>query len=162
MTTLGDVAKFASSLPKELHWAQTRGVRKGALLVTTAMRQEVKLAVGSDSRMSGVGGRGAKIGARYDVRGERNPTAIIRATGPAHLIERDTEPHEIRPRRRRGRGRATQRRALRFANGGFAASAIHPGTRGKRPFEKAYLRTRGKTGAVYDAEIQRAITKAMK
>lgn len=63
------------------------------------------------------------IRVRYDIRGN---TAIVKFTGPAHLALNPTRPHQIQPRRRRGK------RALTI-NDGFAASAHHPGTRGKDP-----------------------------
>lgn len=67
-----------------------------------------------------------KVNVRYDIRGD---TALVRFTGPAHLALNPTVAHRIEPRRRRRGGR---RRALTI-NGGFAASADHPGTRGKDP-----------------------------
>jgi hypothetical protein len=158
MRDLGDVARMAARLPEELSKAQRRGVQKGALTVTRAMRDEVRAVTGGDSRLSGVGRRGAKIGARYDIKGQREPTAIIRATGPAQLVEHDTKPHEIRPRRRRG-GKA---KALRFADGAFARSARHPGTRARKPYERGYLKTKNQTGQIFDKEVQSAIARAMR
>lgn len=67
-----------------------------------------------------------RVGVRYDVRGD---SAIVKFTGPAHIALNPTAAHRIEPRRRRRGGR---RRALTI-NDGFAASADHPGTRGKDP-----------------------------
>ena len=156
---LGDVARMASQLPDALQRAQVQGVRKSALLVTTAIRSEIRAATG-DNRLSGVGARGARVGAQFDVKGTTNPTAIITAKGPLHLVERDTSPHLIIPRGRRvgKRGRRLKGgQVLHMSGGGFATSAEHPGTSGKHPFEKGYLKSRGDTGRVYDLEVQRAI-----
>ena len=81
------------------------------------------------------------MGAKYTVRGTTNPTAVVKATGPLQLLERDTKPHTIAPRPRRGQ---TKRRALRLANGAFVAGVNHPGTKGKEPFGRGVTRTRGR------------------
>lgn len=154
------LAKMTASLPKDLQAAQRRGVSKGALHVTRAMRDEVRAATGGDMKLSGGPGRKPKrVGAKYTVKGTTNPSAVVKATGPAQLIERDTKAHKIAPRRRRGQAKA---RALRLADGRFAASVQHPGTRGKRPYEKGYLRSRDATGPIFDREVQAAIGKALK
>lgn len=79
------------------------------------------------------GSRG-RINVRYDIRGN---TAIVRYTGPAHLVLNPTKPHQILPRglpgaRRRRRGGA---RALTI-DGDLARRANHPGTSGKDPGAK--------------------------
>ncbi len=73
-------------------------------------------------------GHRKKIGVRDDFVG---PTkVIVRYTGPAHLMNNPTKPHEIRPKGRRGK------KALSF--GGHAYGSVrHPGTKGKHFFEKA-------------------------
>jgi hypothetical protein len=164
LNDLAGVARMAAALPEELQKAQIRGVRAAALYVTTGIRGEIRSASGGDNRLSGVGKRGARVGAKYDVKGTVNPTAIIKAIGPLHFLEHDTSPHEIRPRALRGRGsrkRFTGNRALKFKNGLFAASAQHPGTGAKRPFEKGYLKTRDQAGVLYDKEIQAGIRKVL-
>lgn len=49
--------------------------------------------------------------ARFDIRGTRNPTALLRATGVAHWWERGTKPHTIISRKyggsRASRGQVT-------------------------------------------------------
>jgi len=164
LNNLADVTRMAATLPDALQRAQIAGVTKSALLVTTAIRGEIRAATG-DNRLSGVGARGARVGAKYDVKGSTNVTAIVSAKGPLQLIERDTAPHLIIPRGRRvgKRGRRLKGgMVLHMANGGFAASAVHPGTRGKHPFERGYLKSRDKTGRVFDLEIQRAIRAVLK
>lgn len=149
---------MTASLPRDLQAAQRRGVAKGALHVTRGMRDEVRAATG-DMKLSGVGKRGARVGAKYTVKGTTNPTAVVKATGPAQLLEHDTKPHTIAPRRRRGQSKA---RALRLADGRFVASVQHPGTRAKKPYEKGFLKTRGQTGPIFDREVQAAIRGALK
>lgn len=70
---------------------------------------------------------------RYDLNPGTTPAALVRFTGPFHLVESPTKAHQIvagEGRKRRGRGRA---RALRIGDQ-FRASASHPGTKGKRVF----------------------------
>lgn len=148
MDFAADCARFPGALEK----AQARGVRRAALHVTRAVRGEIRAATNGDMEMSGVGVRGVRVGARYDVRGTVNPTAMIRATGPLHLIERDTRPREIKTRKRRGK------KALRLADGRFVTGTVqHPGTKGKRPFAKGVDATKESAPRVFDAEIQRAM-----
>jgi len=146
---------MASRLPGELQKAQRRGVQQSALVVTRSIRQQVQNATGGDSRLSGVGRRGARVGVRYEVKGTTNPTALIRATGPMHLLEHNTAPHMIQPKRKKIR-------ALRLANGSFAAHVRHPGTRAKVPFEKGYLKARDETGKVFDQQVQQAIVRVLR
>ena len=109
--------------------------------------------VTGDGRLSGVGKKGAKVGARYDVKGSTNPTALITATGPMQLIERDTKAHTIPKPRRRGRKRYA------VIDGHAYASAQHPGTRGKRPFEKGWRRAAPQAPAVFQAAVRDAVRR---
>lgn len=158
LNNLAGVARMASRLPEELSKAQRQGVQRSALTITRAMRQEVKQATGGDNRLSGVGKRGARIGAKYDIKGSINPTAIVRATGPAQLVEHDVRAHSIAPRRRRGKARG----ALRFKDGSYAARASHPGTKAKRPYEKGYLAKRDEAGQQFDKAVQQAIRRVLR
>jgi hypothetical protein len=153
---------MTARLPEELQKAQKRGVNAAAFHVTSAIRDEIRAATG-DMKLSGVGARGAKVGARYNVKGTVNPTAIIRASGPLQLIERDTAPHAIIPRgKRRGkRGTLLKGRKAMYFDDQFRAAVMHPGTRGKHPFEKGYLRSAPHAGAIFDAEIQNMIVRVL-
>jgi len=145
-----DFAAACARFPEELQRAQRRGVQRSALHVTGEIRHEIRVATGGDMRLSGVGRRGARVGAKYDVKGDVNPTALIVATGPMQLLEHDTAPHEIRPRRR-------GMKVLKLPNG-YVPKVRHPGTRGKRPFAKGASK-----GAVRSAEkFNEAIEDAMR
>jgi hypothetical protein len=100
--------------------------KAGGILQQSTART-IKSASGGDSRLSGVGRKGAKVGSRYVVSSEPNgdATAVVRATGPLHFIENDTKAG-ARYRRRRGRGGAA----------GPTKPMMHPGTKGQRPFER--------------------------
>lgn len=104
-----------------INGAKKDGLAKAALLVKTS----VVAAMGGVTRLRGVGRKGARIGVRYDAKSD---SATVRATGPFHLLERDTAAHPIGPKRGK---------ALHLANGNIVARvAEHPGTHGKHPFER--------------------------
>lgn len=105
------------------------GVEKACLAGKTVMLAGLTAAVGGN-RLKGVGRSGARIGVRYDVRGFQNPVGIIRYIGPVHLLNNATRPHEITPRKKK---KALSPRGNPWA----AASAQHPGTKGKKFAEKA-------------------------
>jgi hypothetical protein len=116
---------------KQVTRANRVGVEKACLAGKNVMLANMATAVGG-KRMRGVGGRGANIGVRFDVKGFENVVGIIKYTGPVHLANNATRPHEITPKSKRGK------RALSPAgNPWFAASAQHPGTRGKKFAEKS-------------------------
>lgn len=176
---LKDLARTASALPHALQDAQVRGVQRAALAVTKSIRAEIRTATGGDGRLSGVGRRGAKVGARYDVRGRVNPTALITAIGPLHLIDRDTDPHPIVPRGRRvskrwqnavAKGKAdpsrpvylSGARALKFSNGNLRPYAFHPGTRGKHVWGRGVAKSAPVTKDIFDQAIHAAVVKAVR
>lgn len=129
------MAQFANQMrdaPEVLRTQERAGVNQSALAITNTLRDYIRAASGGDMRLSGVGRRGAKVGARFDVKGTTNPTALIRATGPLHLVEGNTSAHRIprEGRRRRGRARVV------VVNGHPYAYVNHPGTWGKRPWAR--------------------------
>lgn len=134
-STVGaDVGKRLTSAGLQLSRVQRPAVDKAALVLVTAGRAGIK-SMAPSGRMSNVGRSGSKVGARYDVKGTNNPSALMRATGSVHLLERKTKAHPIAPKARRARGgRAT----IRFADGSFRRGPVsHPGTSGKHGFGRA-------------------------
>lgn len=106
------------------------------------------------ARLSGRGKRGAKLDVRYNVGnygGEAK--SLVFATGPFHLIERDTKPHRIpalkgQKTRQNRAVRATKGRTFGPAFGGVKTGGKpivfgdkvrnqvwHPGTKGQHPWE---------------------------
>jgi hypothetical protein len=116
-------------------------MRVAPVAITIGSAQIVKysvqsqLAVAAPRGRLNVGKRGARIGVRYDL--VSDTAAVVRMTGPAHLIERDTQAHRI-PREARGRGRRQTRNVkhLYIPGVGVRMSAQHPGTKGKHPWAK--------------------------
>lgn len=171
-----------SRTPKELarkldRWAdgiarQNRtAVEQAALAVKETTVPLIRQATGGDMRLSGVGRKGgAKIGVRYDVKGNERAVAIVKATGPAHLAERDVKPHVVvsryapkkfgRSRARRGasanaaaafnalagRGGASggfgwnRRAVIRFGNVVARYAINSGGSKGRKPYERGFSR----------------------
>lgn len=77
---------------------------------------------------SKVAGKGVNV--NYKLTGD---SALLRMTGPVHLVNNPTKPHVVGPRRKR---------ALRFSDGRVRRRANHPGTAGKHFWEPAERRIR--------------------
>jgi hypothetical protein len=122
VATALEVAAQLRAAPGVIQKEMQSAIRKGGQILEASVR--VKLP--ASGRMRGVGASGAAVGVRSTTVGLRRPTALIRATGPVHLLERDTRTHTISPRRAK---------AL-LTPDGPRASVRHPGTRGQHPFEK--------------------------
>lgn len=140
----------------ELARSKRTAVRNAALVTTNAVRDEIRR-VAPSGKLRGVGKNGTRVGARFDQPSE--DTAIVRATGPLHLVERDTKAHEIRPKSKgRGAKRTQRKGAIRLADGSFVAVVQHPGTKGQRPFEKGI--DKGRPKAI--KEMRDVTTKAVR
>jgi hypothetical protein len=99
---VNDAAKFAAKTRRyALAWQQanTQAVAVSALAAKMAVLAQLGPATGGDLKLSGVGKKGAQVGVRYGVLASGNPSALVRATGPFQLIERDTKAGP-RPRNR--------------------------------------------------------------
>jgi len=160
MATSRSVPEFVGRLrkmPRAIERGAEQAVGDVAQVVTTEIRTQIEQASGGDSRLSRVGRRakGAKVGARYNVRkaGGRS-TALVGATGPLHLIERDTKAHEIQARRAGGR--------LRIGDDIVSGPVRHPGTRGKHPFERGVKNAQPKVGPTLQRAHRRGFTEAMR
>lgn len=139
------VSRSPEQLARKLaHAASAIGDNKVAVERTALAVKGVFL---DSLRASGVSGStkiSRKVKARYDVKGTRNPTALVRYTGPAHLLNNPTKPHSVVSRRnrrsRKWRGSRDSGVGLKGAvlvNGQPKAYAAHPGTRGLHFFQRA-------------------------
>lgn len=151
------LAQFAArtrNFGPELQSNLKRGISAAALHTKRSIEAEMS-AAGVGKRLSGVGTRGARIGVRYDVRGTDNPVALVRATGPFHLVERSTRAHSITPKKRARR--AQRKRALAIPGVGPRASAQHPGTRGKHAFAKGVERAKPGVRRIIGESVVKAL-----
>ena len=140
-SSVDDLANRLVRGGQEITRANRVGVEKACLAGKNVMLSAMVASLGGN-RLSGVGKNGAKVGVRYHVKGYTNPVGVIQYTGPAHLANSGTRPHQILPRSRQTTAKGNRRRGSAKAlspagNPWAAASADHPGTKGKKFFEKA-------------------------
>lgn len=150
-----------TSLVSNFQSADREAVSEAGLLAKRIHLDELRKATGGDLRMSGVGSEpGAKVGARYDVLSGGKGT-VVKATGPAHLLEHPVKPHMIIPKKtgRGAKGRGSRRenkQALYNALFGSQWAGVkplktpwgpryrveHPGVRNPRkPWERGFKRS---------------------
>lgn len=137
------VARFAegmTSLSSAIEASGRVAVGRAALALTREVRGQIRIASGGDNRLSGVGKRGARVGAKYDVKGSRNATALVQATGPLALIEFGNTTGGFRGGGRRGRGKG--RRVVAFGGGVYSRTRGRT-TSGKYPFRDGVRAGRG-------------------
>lgn len=129
------VAQFVEKTQKmagELQHLERNMILVAAQTVKTSVQSQMAAAGVQNGKLRGVGKRGAKIGVRYTITASK---ALVRATGPFQLIERDTKAHRI-PRER---GRRAKKRYAVIPGVGVRAWAQSPGTKGKHPWEKGVV-----------------------
>lgn len=162
------IAKGMVKLSKAVSSASIDTLRAAGEEAAKAHEAVIKRDSGGDMALSGVGRRrgrpgNAKVGARFKVekRGA-NPSGVVTATGPLHIINNTMRGHIVRssylygsrggvsrvgiegPRMvtssaRRGRfiGPVQARRAVINIPGvGYRASAMHPGSKGKNTWRR--------------------------
>jgi len=115
---------------------------------------------GGDLRLSRWGRRGLRLGVWYDVKGYENATALIKArpAGPWKVMEYGAAPHQIAPRRRRGRGRRSGGGALAFPDGNVRRGPVqHPGSQGKETWSQGVDIATPRAIEVYSLAHKRAL-----
>lgn len=121
--------------------ANRKAVSAAALVYKQSALASATVDTGGDLKLSKWGWnptkgtyRAPKLGAYYDVKGYENATAIMRPKpiGLWVFLEAGAKPHTI-ALRTRGRRR---RKGLALADGGFARSVQHPGTKGRRTWRR--------------------------
>lgn len=156
--------------------AEVDAVRKGALKTTTTIRDEIRaVAPGGTLKMNG---KPKRIGAAFKML--TGAQAVVFANGPLHLIERDTSPHylpkgasssrvsyrlnggKLRATEKVRKGRAGKAKGVSIPGIGFRRSALHPGTRGKHPFEKGADAARVDVGRAMLTDVVNGLSAALK
>lgn len=151
---VGKIHRFAGDVSK----ANLDAVEEVALRTKNTVLPLMAKATGGDLQLSGLGkgssrtkrrARGAsrKIGVRYErarTSTPANPAMVVRATGPAHLVEWDVKPHPIVPKASRG---ATSQR-LRYRKDGSIAPGRRNNTRAGALMQVASGDTSGVRGVL--------------
>lgn len=157
-------AQFTAKMRRatdEIVNAGKSGVEQVSLDLTRKARRNIAAESGGDSRLSGVGKSGAKVGAKYTVRGGENVTGLVTATGPLQLIERDTKPHVEIPKRASSSRRRSGPTVLSTPYGP-RRSVQHPGTKGSHPFERAVNATIPDALHIFQRELGEALRRAFR
>jgi hypothetical protein len=158
-----DISHLGSDLRRRVEKIE-RAIDTGARDIIRQAAQEAKDAqldtlrrdAGGDLRLSGVGRRGAAIGARYDLRGMgRESTAEVKATGPVPLIANPSKAHAIPKKGRR-------RKVLAIPGIGVRASVQHPGTRGKDTWNRGREKAERKVKTVIGRNTDQVVAKAFR
>lgn len=168
--------------------ANRAGVENAALF---AKEEFIKGGVAAGLRKGGSlpSSSGARWGARYDLKGVANPSALIRYVGPVHWAFKGTKPHLITARRlttRRGARSRTARIGAMAAFGGSnrgvfgsmrnvkrgkraltipgaatpKAYAFHPGSTGKNAWPIVRNRVRAGAPKVFTPAYRRALVQS--
>lgn len=130
------VASRMAKMGLEVQRGQRTAMNRAALEAKKVLVTEIAKAVPS-GRMRNVGSPpGARVGVKYDVKGTKNPTALVRAIGPLHLVENPIKPHMIIPKKT---GRGAKGRGSRRANQQALYDALFGGRyAGQKPLRTPY------------------------
>lgn len=176
MSTAAQFAAKTAQLGGAVQAGQERGVRAGALRATTIIRAEIRESVPSGQLK--MAGKPKKVGAGF--RMLAGASAKISAQGPLHLVERDTSSHyeprdatssrvsyrlrggQLRATEKRRRGRAGKAKGVSIPGIGFRRFVVHPGTKGKHPFERGQLRARAELGRIILDEVADGIRATLR
>lgn len=128
----GKILKAGRAVDSHSRTIVERGMFDAKTVHLTALRAAIP-----DQTLKTRAGGGQKINVRYDVKGRtRNVVGLMRATGPAHIIERGAAPHYITPKG------ASGSRGSRAARLGGAASVTRTrrtrGPDGRRRYETVF------------------------
>jgi hypothetical protein len=152
----------------ELGRLDTTTVKIAALAVKTSVLGQLQVAGVKDGKLRGVGKRGAKIGVSSTVAGH---TAVVKATGPFHLIERATKPHRIGHGTRSATsglplvdrsGQDIKRKVVVIPGVGVRAWADHPGTKGKYPWAKGVTAAQPAIAKANQVAVRQAMVNAFR
>lgn len=150
----GDFAKRLGKIGTSVQRGRADVRREMAMEAKKAQQRVIAADTGGDSRLSGVGKRGAKVGARFDVVGQQTH---VYATGPLQFVAHPMSPHRIPKVRKRGR-----KRVAVIPGVGVRAHAMHPGTKGKDTWRRGVKAARPKVTKVAEGEWSRIIRRAFK
>jgi hypothetical protein len=153
----GDLKRRVDKIETAIDRSARESVRLAAQAAKSIQLDVMKSDAGGDLKLSRVrSGKGAAIGARYDLRGMgRESTAEVKATGPVPLIANPSKAHVIPKKGRR-------RKVLAIPGIGVRASAQHPGTRGKDTWNRGREKAEPKIKTVIGRNTDQAVTKAFR
>lgn len=168
MTSFAEFAVKSHRMAGEVRRLEITTVTIAALAVKTSVLGQLQVAGVQGGRLRGVGKKGAKVGVSSTVAG-RN--ALVKATGPLHLLERDTRPHRLGRGTRsatsglplvNASGQDIQRKVVTIPGVGFRAFADHPGTKGKHPWRKGVVAALPAAAKANQVALKQAMSRAFR
>lgn len=168
MTSFAEFAVKSNRMAGEIGRLETNTVKTAALAVKTSVLGQIQAAGVRGGRMRGVGKRGARVGVSFTVFGH---SALVRATGPLHLLERPTKAHRIGRSTRSATsglplvdasGQDIKRRVVVIPGVGVRAWADHPGTKGKYPWKKGVAAARPIAAKANEVALKQAMSRAFR
>jgi hypothetical protein len=152
----GDLKRRVDHIETAIDRSARESVRLAAQTAKMIQLEVMKGDAGGDLRLSRVrSGKGAAIGARYDLSGTgRQSSAEVKATGPVPLLANPSKAHQI-PRRN-----ARRRKVLNIPGIGVRASANHRGTKGKDTWNRGRERAEPKVRTVIGKNTDQAVKRA--
>lgn len=128
-----DAVKIFTGMEKALRRDRHDVVKRAAFRAKVAHLSELDKGT-STRRLRNVGAKGSRVGIMYRTRdkGYAMAEGQVSATGPVHLLDRPTRRHRIWAG---GRDGFSTHMPTPY---GFFTSVNHPGTKGKRTFDKGF------------------------
>jgi hypothetical protein len=174
------IAKQTAEFSSDMVTLEASGNRTVAAAVVSAVAANLG---GVSIIMSGVGKNGRRVGVVATPGTQKS--MVVKMTGPAHLIERDTDPHLIMGKGvgRLGKGKGSRSKEAKYKAkqelydvlfGGASTVPMrvgrdwrmgpfqHPGTTGKHPFERGVNVVRPTAPRVYQRGVNVAMRKAFR
>jgi hypothetical protein len=153
----GDLKRRVDKIETAIDRSARESVRLAAQAAKGIQLDVMKSDAGGDLKLSRVrGGKGAAVGARYDLRGMgRESTAEVKATGPVPLIANPSKAHAIPKKGRR-------RKVLAIPGIGVRASVQHPGTKGKDTWNRGREKAERKVKTVIGRNTDQAVAQAFR
>jgi hypothetical protein len=153
----GDLKRRVDKIETAIDKSARESVRLAAQAAKGIQLDVMKSDAGGDLKLSRVrSGKGAAIGARYDLRGMgRESTAGVKATGPVPLIANPSKAHAIPKKGRR-------RKVLAIPGIGVRASVQHPGTKGKDTWNRGREKAERKVRTVIGRNTDQVVAKAFR
>lgn len=127
MSTFAEAAAALRKAAVELPRDMKAGVVEATAFLGSAVTVSQARAGAGSGRLRGVGPSGAAIGVRATVRGG---TGLVRAIGPAHLLDHPTRAHVVAPRRKAAM-------VIPGLDHPVSGPIVRPATKGKPYFEEA-------------------------
>lgn len=120
---VGKIDKYSNAIPKANRATVTNAAQAGKAVMLAGAAKSGLTPGSSLPRKNRSGKPGPKWGVRYTIKGDREPSAVLKYVGPVHWIDQGTKPHLIVPRNARARmGRISKKSGPNASQAAMAAA----------------------------------------